>query len=240
MSCLANKLIPGPNTKNSTLWLVLKLKLSHINAYTYVPTEKLVSIILEPSSGSKATEYLPPPVIGFSTGTSSLDAVATTPDASKLSNSTLSARTSMASCSSPKSLKHDILSHDAVRILYAISLHASKIPDVHSPKSLSTRESHRSSGSPVAIIRGTARGVVIRGVATRRAVTPGRLHMETPVNALDPTMGAVGTNPTILMSWVVWFWASKFRFLLKCLVNTGWNRWSEMSHVEIRIETLHE
>lgn len=120
-----------------------------------------MSIILDPSSGSNATEYLPPAVIGFSTGTSSLDAVATTPDAARLSNITLSASTSIANCSSPKSLKHDILSHDAVRILYAISLHASNIPDVHNPRSLSTRESQRSSGSPVAIMRGTERGAIV-------------------------------------------------------------------------------
>lgn len=119
-----------------------------------MPTLKLVSIILEPSSGSNATENLPPGVMGFSTGTSSEDAVATTPDAVKLSKMTLSASTSMASCSSPKSLKQDILSQDAVRILYAISLHAAKIPRVHDPKSRSTRESQSSNGSPVAIIFG--------------------------------------------------------------------------------------
>jgi hypothetical protein len=48
---------------------------------------------------------------------STTGAVATAPDALRLSKITLLARISIASCSSPNSLKQDILSHEAVRIL---------------------------------------------------------------------------------------------------------------------------
>lgn len=56
-------------------------------------------------------------LVRTSLGTSSDEAVATTPDASRLSKMILSASISIASCSSPKSLKQAILSHEAVRIL---------------------------------------------------------------------------------------------------------------------------
>ena len=81
-----------------------------------VPTAKLVSMMDEPSRGSKATEK-PSPPIGSSVGVSSEEAVATTPESFKFSKRTLLAKISIANCSSPNSLKQAILSHEAVRIL---------------------------------------------------------------------------------------------------------------------------
>mmetsp|Transcript_30822 Transcript_30822/g.66153 ORF Transcript_30822/g.66153 Transcript_30822/m.66153 type:complete len:216 (+) Transcript_30822:701-1348(+) len=84
-----------------------------------VPTEKLVSTMEDPSSGSKATEK-PSPPMGKGSGTSSLHASSQTPENLSVSNKILSASRSTASCSSPKELMQAVALHDAVRTLYAM------------------------------------------------------------------------------------------------------------------------
>mmetsp|Transcript_24231 Transcript_24231/g.71329 ORF Transcript_24231/g.71329 Transcript_24231/m.71329 type:complete len:238 (+) Transcript_24231:248-961(+) len=92
------------------------------------PTAKLTSTLDELSRGSKATEKPLPPT-GISKGSALDETVDTHPVSRRHSAITVSARMSIASCSSCWSvLKHIVESHDAVRILKDTSRVASNKP----------------------------------------------------------------------------------------------------------------
>uniref|UniRef100_A0A2P2L884 Sedoheptulose-1 family protein n=1 Tax=Rhizophora mucronata TaxID=61149 RepID=A0A2P2L884_RHIMU len=104
-----------------------------------VPTEKFVSTILDPSSGSKATLNPPStgPPMSCSSGTSSEQAFLQKWEYSKASKRSLLASISTASCSSPKEFTHCVPPQDAVLTLKAMVLIASpmQINNLMSPLS---------------------------------------------------------------------------------------------------------
>jgi len=92
---------------------LMYVNLSPFQIPNIVPTAKLLSIMLEPSSGSKATEYSDPSPKS-KLEVSSEEIVATLSFANRLLIRISLAKTSMANCSSPKSLKQANLLQEAV------------------------------------------------------------------------------------------------------------------------------